>query len=200
MIRVLNDKLVNKIAAGEVVEKPINVVKELVENAVDAGAKHIVVEIAENLIKVSDDGVGISREDMEMCAMRHATSKIEHFEDLEKVKSYGFRGEALASIASVSRLVISSKHIESFEGYEMLIEGGEVRYMKMNACSQGTIVEVYDLFFNTPVRKKFMDLNENERIVEFLEKFALGINVCVRLKMYDKLLIDVYVQDHASFR
>lgn len=195
MIRVLDDKLVNKIAAGEVVEKPINVVKELVENAVDAGAKHIVVEIAENLIKVSDDGYGISREDMEMCAMRHATSKIENFDDLEKVRSYGFRGEALASIAAVSKLVISSKNRESFEGYEMFIEGGEVRYMKMAACPQGTVVEVYDLFFNTPVRKKFLDMSENERIVEFLEKFALGTNVSVRLKMFDKILIDVYVQD-----
>lgn len=195
MINILDEMLVNKIAAGEVIERPVNVVKELVENSVDAGAKHIVVEISENLIKVYDDGCGISREDLEKCALRHATSKISRFEDLESVKSFGFRGEALASVAAVSKLAISTKHEGAFEGYELIIEAGIMKSLKMKASSQGTTVEVHNLFFNTPVRKKFLDLDENERIVAFLEKFALGTDASLRLRMFGKTILDVFVHD-----
>jgi len=195
MINILDQKLVNRIAAGEVIERPINVVKELVENAIDADAKHITIEVTDHLISVSDDGDGMTKEDLEKCVLRHATSKILNYEDLEKVNSFGFRGEALSSIAAVSQMTITTKFKGDIEGYELQIDGGVVTSLKPTACSQGVSVEIRDLFFNTPVRKKFLDINENERIVEFLEKFALGTNVAIRLKFKDWVVLDVYAQD-----
>jgi len=195
MIRILDEKLVNKIAAGEVIDRPVNVVKELVENAYDAGAKHITVEISEDSIRVVDDGNGLSKEDVQQCVLRHATSKIVSFEDLERVSTLGFRGEALSSIAAVSHFTLLSKTEEMLEGYELVVEGGVVRSFQAKACSQGTVVEVRELFFNTPVRKKFLDAFENERIVGFLEKFALGNTVALRLRLYRKLVFDVQARD-----
>lgn len=195
MIHILDEKLVNKIAAGEVIDRPANVIKELVENAVDAGASHIVVEVSGDCIKVVDDGKGMSKEDLELSIFRHATSKITSFEDLEHVSSFGFRGEALSSIAAVSSFRILSKTEEMLEGYELHVEGGRVKSFRAQACPQGTVVEVRDLFFNTPVRKKFLDGLEDERIVGFLEKFAIGISVAVRLRMYGKLIFDVQSQN-----
>src|SRR3989338_6855593 len=191
MIHVLDEKLINKIAAGEVIDRPANVIKELVENAVDAGASHIVVEVSEDYIKVVDDGHGMNKEDIELSILRHATSKIHSFEDLEHVSSFGFRGEALSSIAAVSSFRILSKTEDMLEGYELCVEGGRIKSFRAEACPQGTVVEIRDLFFNTPVRKKFLDALEDERIVAFLEKFALGIPVAVRLRMHGKLVFDV---------
>ena len=204
MINILDEKLVNKIAAGEVIERPVNVVKELVENSLDAGAKNILVEIKESLILVEDDGKGMFKADLEKCILRHATSKIQEFEDLINVESFGFRGEALSSIASVSDLIISSKPREFIsegvpeelvQGNEMRIEGGVLRHLKSKGRSRGTTIEVRDLFFNTPVRKKFLDLKENERIVRFLERFVLGNKVKLKLVMNGKVVLEVNSED-----
>ncbi len=195
MIKILDEKLVNKIAAGEVIEKPINVVKELVENSLDANAKNIFVEISKDLIRVEDDGNGMNKEDLEKCVLRYATSKISNFEDLISVGSFGFRGEALSSIAAVSDLTIISKFGDSLEGNELRIEGGVLRNLKSLGCSKGTIIVVKDLFFNTPVRKKFLDMRENERIVSFLERFVLLNSVRLKLKLNGKIVLDVNAEN-----
>ncbi len=193
MIKVLDEKLVNKIAAGEVIEKPVNVVKELVENSLDAGADDIIIEIKENLIKIEDNGCGMSKEDLLLCMKRHATSKIGSFEDLEKVRSMGFRGEALSSIASVSDITIISKQKGAMEGGMVHVEFGFLRESKTVGVSEGTKIEVRDLFHNTPVRKKFLDLKEDQRIVECVMKIALG-NESVRFKLVKdgEIILDVY--------
>jgi DNA mismatch repair protein MutL len=191
MINILDEALINKIAAGEVIDRPMNVIKELVENAVDARAQRITIEMTNTLIKISDDGVGIPKEDMDKSIIRHATSKIKEFDDLEKVKSLGFRGEALASIAAVSNLTITSKYKEELEGYQLEVEAGKIKNFKTVGCSKGTTIEVRDLFFNTPVRKKFLDHKENERIVGWLEKFSLGTIVGIKLIINGKTLLDV---------
>ena len=204
MINVLDEKLINKIAAGEVIERPVNVVKELVENSFDAGAKKILVEIKDAFILVEDDGRGMFKGDLEKCTLRHATSKIKEFEDLINVGSFGFRGEALSSIAAVSDLTISSKPgefisggvpEELIEGNEIRVEGGVLRHLKSKGMSRGTTIEVRDLFFNTPVRKKFLDSRENERIVKFLEKFVLGNKVRFKLVMNGKVVLEVNSED-----
>lgn len=195
MIRLLDEKLVNKIAAGEVIDRPLNVVKELVENAFDAGATHISVEVTDTCIRVVDDGCGMGKEDLEQCALRHATSKITSFEDLEHVSTLGFRGEALSSIAAVSFLTLLSKTADALEGHELCIEAGLLHSLSAKACADGTVVEVRDLFFNTPVRKKFLDAFEDQRIVGFMEKFALGNTAAVRLRLHGKLLFDVQAKD-----
>src|SRR3989344_4700731 len=123
MIQLLDETLINKIAAGEVIDRPLNVVKELVENALDAGATHISVEITEACIRVVDDGYGMSKEDLQQCVLRRATSKIHSFEDLEMVSTLGFRGEALSSIAAVSSFTLLSKSEGALEGYELVVEG-----------------------------------------------------------------------------
>ena len=161
MIHVLDEKLINKIAAGEVIDRPVNVIKELVENAFDAGATQITVEISENCIRVIDDGCGMGQEDLVQCILRHATSKITSFEDLEHVSTLGFRGEALSSIAAVSAFSILTKTSETLEGYELRVEGGMVQSLSAKACPDGTVVEVRDLFFNTPLRRKFLDSLED---------------------------------------
>jgi len=192
MIRLLDERLVNKIAAGEVIDRPMNVIKELVENSVDAGARHIRIEITESMIRVADDGQGMSKEDLQQCILRHATSKISSFEDLEHVSTLGFRGEALASIASVSQLRMLSRTSDSIEGYELCVEAGNVVSFKSCACSPGTIIEVHNLFFNTPVRKKFLDIREDERTTYFLQKFSLGTTVGVRFSLHGKSVLEVH--------
>tara|TARA_Y100000310_G_scaffold340082_1_gene434717 strand:+ start:182 stop:1831 length:1650 start_codon:yes stop_codon:yes gene_type:complete len=192
MIRVLDEALVNKIAAGEVIEKPMNVVKELIENSLDAGADNISIEYSEKLIKVEDNGKGMSRGDLLLCVKRHATSKILTFTDLKSVQSLGFRGEAMSSIAAVSDLSITSKEKESLEGNFVKVEFGFLKDNKTVGCSSGTKVEVRDLFHNTPVRRKFLDQKEGERVLEMVMRFALG-NEGVRFKLVkdDKVLIDI---------
>ncbi len=164
-VRVLPDGVANRIAAGEVVERPASVVKELVENAVDAGAVRIQVRLEEagkRLVEVADDGEGMSREDALLALERHATSKIWRAEDLFQIRTLGFRGEALPSIASVSRFRLRTRTEQSQEGTEVVVEGGRVLSVRAAGVPKGTTVEVRDLFFNVPARRKFLKSDATE--------------------------------------
>ena len=166
-IRLLPDHVANQIAAGEVVERPASVVKELVENSLDAGAARITVEVqagGRSLIRVTDDGTGMSRDDALLCLERHATSKIQRAEDLSAISTMGFRGEAMPSIASVCRFTLTTRERESTspEGTEIIIAGGKITEVKAAGCATGTVVEVRQLFFNLPARRKFLRTEETE--------------------------------------
>jgi DNA mismatch repair protein MutL len=187
-IHLLSQRLSNQIAAGEVVERPASVVKELLENSLDAGAKRIDIELEKGgikLIRVRDDGSGVEKDDLPLAVNRHATSKISELDDLEHVVSLGFRGEALASIASVSRLVMISRTADASEAWKVETEGRDMAASVSPAAHPpGTNVEVRDLFFNTPVRRKFMRTEQTEykRIDEMicrlaLSRFDVGFNV-----------------------
>ena len=178
-IRLLPDTLANQIAAGEVVERPASVVKELVENALDAGARRIDIDLEEGgarLVRVRDDGGGIAPEELALAVQRHATSKIATLDDLEAVATLGFRGEALPSIASVSRFRILSRRAIDAHGHALEVEGGRVNTPVPAAQAEGTTVEVRDLFFNVPARKKFMRAERTElgHIEEWLRSLALA--------------------------
>lgn len=164
-IKILPENLTNKIAAGEVVERPASVVKELLENALDAGATDLVVEIeggGKRLIRVTDNGCGMSRDDALLALERHATSKILSESDLEGIATLGFRGEALPSIASVSRFTMASRETDNIEGSEIYAEGGKIREVKACGMASGTIVTIRNVFFNTPARLKFLKSPETE--------------------------------------
>ncbi|MCX7794105.1 MAG: DNA mismatch repair endonuclease MutL [Thermodesulfovibrionales bacterium] len=186
-IQILPEHLRNVIAAGEVIERPASVVKELIENAIDAGSRNITVEIlygGKKLIKVSDDGCGMDRDDALLSIERYATSKISKIEDLFKLKTLGFRGEALASIAAVSRLTIETGIDTSLPGTLIEIAGGEIESIRDAPPLKGTIVTVRDLFFNTPARRKFLRANSTELnhvietvISEALADFKLGFKL-----------------------
>jgi DNA mismatch repair protein MutL len=191
-IQILSTQLANQIAAGEVVERPASVVKELCENSLDAGATKIDVEVQQGgakLLKVRDNGCGISKEQLPLALSRHATSKIAQLEDLEAVSTLGFRGEALASIASVSRLSLTSNCDDS--GWMATSEGRDMAVqLKPAAHPRGTSVEVRDLFFNTPARRKFLrtDNTEYKRIDDSLKKLALShMGVSFSLKHNNKV-------------
>ena len=159
LIHVLDEVTANQIAAGEVVERPVNAVKEMVENAVDAGASDIEVEIADGgltYIRVTDNGSGMSVEDAKLSIVRHATSKISTVDNIYHIASLGFRGEALASISSVSRTAITTRRMEDVEGTIVEVEGGTVSEVKPIGAPAGTTIEVRDLFYNVPARKKFL--------------------------------------------
>jgi DNA mismatch repair protein MutL len=178
-VRILPEQLTNKIAAGEVVERPASVVKELVENALDAGSTDIIVEVEDGgkrLIRVTDNGSGMSREDALLSMERHATSKIGSDADLFNLHTLGFRGEALPSIASVSRFTLASRERGALEGTEIYAEGGRVREVKACGMAEGTVITVRNLFFNTPARLKFMKSRdtENGHIGEFLHRLAIS--------------------------
>ena len=178
-IVILDDLTINKIAAGEVIERPANVVKELVENSIDAGATSITIEIkkgGKGLIKVSDNGKGMSGEDMPIALERHATSKIREIEDLEQTYTMGFRGEALASISAISKTTLISKTKENNFGIKMVSRAGEIEEMEEVASNNGTTIIVEELFFNTPVRYKFLkqDATENKYIKQWVHKAALA--------------------------
>ena len=165
-IRLLPEHVANQIAAGEVVERPASVVKELVENALDAGARRISVEIqagGRSLIRVTDDGSGMSRDDALLCLERHATSKIQKAEDLSSITTMGFRGEAIPSIASVSRMMLTTREATSDEGAQIIIHGGKILEVKAAGCAPGSVMEVRQLFFNLPARRKFLRTEETER-------------------------------------
>lgn len=180
-IRLLPEHVANQIAAGEVVERPASVVKELVENAVDAQATRITVEIqagGRSLIRVVDDGVGMNRDDALLSLERHATSKIQKAEDLTSISTMGFRGEAIPSIASVSRMTITTRERESDnpEGTQVVINGGKILEVKAAGCASGTSLEVRQLFFNLPARRKFLRSEETEKahIQHYLTLIALA--------------------------
>ena len=178
-VHVLDDNTINKIAAGEVVERPASVIKELVENAIDAKADRIEVEImagGTSFMRVSDNGIGMSREDAEKAILRHATSKIVQVDDLQAIATLGFRGEALPSIASVSRFNLQTRQAGAELGTEIKITGGKTTEIGVAGCNLGTTIRVEDLFFNTPARKKFLKTNNTEsgRINEFIIKLAIS--------------------------
>ncbi|MEZ5452040.1 MAG: DNA mismatch repair endonuclease MutL [Thiothrix sp.] len=179
-IRQLPAHLINQIAAGEVVERPASVVKELLENALDAGATRIEVDIEQGggkRIRIRDNGCGIPKTELALALSRHATSKIASLDDLEQVRSLGFRGEALPSIASVSRLILSSRHQDADQGWQLYGDGQEVfGEPEPVAHANGTTIDVTDLFFNTPARRKFLKTEKTEfgHIEDMLRKIALS--------------------------
>jgi DNA mismatch repair protein MutL len=178
IIRVLPDHVANQIAAGEVVERPASVAKELVENAIDAGATHIVIDVeagGRRLLKVSDDGAGMVRDDAILAFERHATSKIARSEDLTNIATLGFRGEALASIASVARVELTTK-VAAAAATRVLIEGGKMRDVKDAAHPEGTTLAVRDLFFNVPARRKFLrsEATESFHLTNLVTHYALA--------------------------
>jgi len=180
-IRLLSEQVANQIAAGEVIERPASVVKELVENALDADAKKISAEIqagGRSLVRVTDDGTGMSRDDALLCLERHATSKIRRAEDLAAIVTMGFRGEALPSIASVSRFTLTTRERDSSspEGTQIIVNGGKISEVKAAGSATGTSVEVRQLFFNLPARRKFMRTEETEaaHIQHYLTLAALA--------------------------
>ena len=177
-IKLLPPKVSELIAAGEVVERPVSVVKELVENSLDAGAKRIIVEIengGKKLIKITDDGWGMSPQDAEIALQRFATSKISRLEDLELIHTLGFRGEALPSIASVSHFTLLTREPETMEGINIRVEGGEIVEKTRLGCPAGTTIEVKELFYNTPARRKFLHSSgwETSKITELISRLAL---------------------------
>ncbi|SDP64958.1 DNA mismatch repair endonuclease MutL [Selenomonas ruminantium] len=178
-IHVLDDNTINKIAAGEVVERPASVIKELIENAMDAGATRIEVEImagGTSFMRVTDNGKGMSKEDASVAILRHATSKIQEVSDLNNISTMGFRGEALPTIASVSRFTMLTREPGSDLGTKVEISGGKTPDIIETGCNIGTSIKVEDLFFNTPARKKFLKTNHTEggKINDFIVKLALS--------------------------
>ena len=186
-IKLLSDQLINQIAAGEVVERPASVVKELIENSLDADATRITVEVAGGgiqLIKITDNGCGMNREDSLLCLERHATSKIASLEDLQAVRSMGFRGEAMASIASVTNLVLRTRARGEDSGTEIVASGGHVSAVRIVGLPEGTEIELRDLFFNTPARLKFLksEQTEYQNVVDTVLNAALAFpSVAFRL-------------------
>ena len=186
-IVLLDDLTINKIAAGEVIERPASVVKEMVENSIDAGAKNITVEIRNggiSFIKISDDGKGIAQDDLEIAFERHATSKIRSADDLNTVKSMGFRGEALASIAAIANVEVVSKPENQDIGYKVVVEAGDILNKQEVGCKNGTTMIVKNLFFNTPVRYKFLkkDFTESGYIEDVITRIAL-VNPDISIKL-----------------
>lgn len=206
IIQVLPEEIANRIAAGEVIERPSSIVKELVENSLDAEATSIEISIrhgGKSLIRITDNGKGMSSEDVELAFERHATSKIQQAEDLYKVLSFGFRGEALPSIAAVSRVKIMTRLRGAKNGTELVIEGGKIKSAKECSCSEGTIVEVRDLFFNTPARRKFMktDTTENHHVADMVSNLALSrLDVRFVFKSSDRTIFELLKNESVKKR
>ena len=178
-IQQLPDHLINQIAAGEVVERPASVIKELVENSLDAGAQTIQIDViagGQKLIRIRDDGKGIDKNEIALALSRHATSKISSLDDLEAVASLGFRGEALPSIASVARLTLCSRTQDSDSAWEVEADGGAISAPKPAAHPHGTSIEVHDLFYNTPARRRFLRTERTEfsHIEKWVRRLALS--------------------------
>ncbi len=179
MIRILDKQIADKIAAGEVIERPVSIIKELVENSIDAGADSIVVEIkkgGKSYIRVTDNGCGIARDEVEKAFLRHATSKIETVKDLESIETLGFRGEALASVCAVTRTELLTKRKDDKTGTRLIIHGGEIISNMATGCPDGTTIIITDLFYNTPARLKFMksDSAESSMIIDLMSQLALA--------------------------
>jgi DNA mismatch repair protein MutL len=201
-IRILSTNTINKIAAGEVVDRPLSVVKELVENSIDAGATEIEIEISRggrNFIAVTDNGKGIKKDEIELALERHATSKLNE-EDISNIQYLGFRGEALPSIAAVSKLRIMSKYHEYDDAWEIEVTGGERASLKPIAKNIGTTIHVKDLFFSTPTRLKFLksEASETSASIELVNKLALSKeNISFKLISNEKVIIDTKAQDES---
>ncbi|EGO62094.1 DNA mismatch repair endonuclease MutL [Acetonema longum] len=195
VIKILEDELINQIAAGEVVERPSSVIKELVENSIDAQAKAVEIEIREGgiqLIRVTDDGCGMSEPDARLAVIRHATSKLHNVEDLFRLVSLGFRGEALPSIAAVSRFSLTTRRPEDDLGTLLEIEGGILSAVRETGTSVGTTIMVQDLFFNTPARRKFLKTpqGESSHIYNMLVKLALSQpHIAIKLINNNRLVL-----------
>ncbi len=196
-ITILPQDLVNKIAAGEVVERPASVVKELLENSIDAGSKSIKIKIKSGgvkLIEVTDDGEGMSQKDAELCLERHATSKISQKDDLYNISTLGFRGEALPSIASVCFLELMTKKKGDLSGICLNLEAGKIKEKKETGAPVGTSVTVKELFYNTPARRKFLKskLTETKHIIDFVQNYALAYpQVSFELESDNKILLNL---------
>ncbi len=178
-IQILSQTIVNKIAAGEVIERPASVIKELVENSIDAGASRIEIQLEDSgkkLIRVSDNGVGMEKDDVRLAFQSHATSKLKNDEDIFSINTLGFRGEALPSIGSISQARIVSRPKGAITGTEIMIEGGTLHEIKEKGAPEGTQVEVHNLFYNTPVRRKFLKSTQTEmaHISEMITRFGLA--------------------------
>ena len=178
-ITLLNKETIDQIAAGEVVERPASVVKELVENSIDAGANAITVEIKDggkSYIRITDNGCGIPKEQLSIAFLRHSTSKLRNAEELANIRSLGFRGEALSSIGAVSRVEMITKPQEQWMGCRYVIEGSQEIECQEVGAPNGTTIKVYQLFYNTPARLKFLksDMTEAGYISELMERLALS--------------------------
>jgi DNA mismatch repair protein MutL len=202
LIRILSERVASQIAAGEVVERPASVVRELIDNSIDAGATRILIKIengGRNLIRVADNGAGMDRDDLLLCAERHATSKISELSDLFSVRTLGFRGEAVPSIAAVSKMVITSRTLDQLAGFRLKLQGGKIKEIEETGAPVGTTVEVNDLFFNTPARKKFLRsaATESDHIVDVLSRIALPFTtLSFRLDDRDKTLLNLPSEDN----
>lgn len=193
-INLLDEKTINKIAAGEVVERPLSIVKEIVENSIDAKANEITIEVRKDplkYIRITDNGMGIEKEDLELSFLRHATSKINSISDIESIRSLGFRGEALSSISAISKVEMITKTKDNDIGKKIYLEGGKVLYKEEAGHHNGTTITIKDVFFNTPARLKFLKSSSRElsSITDLVQKIALSnINVSIRYKIDDKLI------------
>jgi len=206
-IELLSPRLANQIAAGEVVERPASVIKELLENSLDSGARRIDVEVEQGgvkLLKVRDDGSGIASDDLPLALARHATSKIRDLEDLERVMSLGFRGEALASISSVARLVLTSRTVDADQAWQVETEGRDMAPRVQPAAHPvGTSVEVRDLFFNTPARRKFLksEKTEFDHLQEVIRRLALArFDVAFHLRHNGKSVLSLHEAHDEAMR
>lgn len=191
-IKILPDEVASQIAAGEVVERASSVVKELLENAIDAGATRIVIRVLDagkRLIEVADDGKGINKSELELAVTRHATSKLASADDLFHIRTLGFRGEALASMGSVSRMTMTSHSANEASGSKIVVEGGKIASIETTGVPYGTVVSVNDLFFNTPARLKFLksDQTERQQIETLVTRYALAYpHLAMQLEMDGK--------------
>lgn len=204
IIRQMSDTLANKIAAGEVVQRPASVAKELIENAVDAGASSIeliVKDAGSTLVQVVDDGCGMSRADATRCFDRHATSKIRSIEDLDRIRTLGFRGEALASIASISQVDLKTRRVEDDMGTEVRVEGGDLEYVRPCAAPSGTSIAVRNLFYNVPARRNFLKTpaTELKHLTDTFRFLALANpKVAFRMMHKDRPLYDIPAADGSA--
>ncbi len=194
-IRLLDNITIQKIAAGEVIERPLSIVKELIENSLDANSENITIEIkngGKSYIRVTDDGDGIEDEDLNLAFKRHSTSKLSTIEDLYRIRSLGFRGEALASISHVSKVEVMTKTSNAIGGIHAIVEEGEIKSKEVIGCPKGTTLIVKDLFYNLPVRKEFLksDLVESNQISDIVYKVALGnLNTSFKFIRDDKVVL-----------
>lgn len=200
-IKILSESTINQIAAGEVIERPLGVVRELVDNSIDAGAKNISIVLEQGgkaLIEVADDGHGMMASELPLAFTRHATSKLRVAEDLLRISTKGFRGEALTSIAGISQVVVTSRSLNDSTGTRIVLDNGEISNKKIIPAAIGTIIEVKNLYYNTPARKKFLksDKAESDKIKNWLLRYAIPhYQVRFKLKHNDSQIVDLPPRD-----